>query len=75
VLIKAKRLRKTSILRAIVGLPLWDRGDGVIAMPSSPGRTLMLTQLAYLPNDASLREQMLYPTATNVSDANCWRAA
>ena len=60
---------KTSILRAIVGLPLWDRGDGVIAMPSSPGRTLMLSQLAYLPSEVSLREQMLYPTATNVSDA------
>jgi len=38
VLIKGpERLRQESILRASVGLPLWDRGDGVIAMPSSPG--------------------------------------
>ncbi len=59
---------KTSILRAVVGLPLWDRGEGVIAMPSAIGRTLMLTQLAYLPSDASLRDQMLYPAATDVSD-------
>jgi putative ATP-binding cassette transporter len=38
-------------------------------MPSQVGRTLMLTQLAYLPSDVSLREQMLYPAAANVSDA------
>ncbi len=59
---------KTSILRAIVGLPLWDRGTGNIAMSSTPGQSLMLTQLAYLPSDASLREQLQYPAAAHVSD-------
>lgn len=59
---------KTSILRAIVGLPLWDRGEGSISVPLTVGQTLMLTQLAYLPSDASLREQMQYPAAENVSD-------
>lgn len=59
---------KTSILRAIAGLPLWDRGHGNIAMPSTPGHSLMLTQLAYLPADASLRGQLQYPAARGVSD-------
>lgn len=69
VLIKgASGTGKTSILRAIVGLPLWDRGEGNIAMSSRPGDSLMLTQLAYLPSDASLREQLQYPAAAHVSD-------
>lgn len=59
---------KTSILRAIIGLPLWDRGRGHIAMSSRSGHSLMLTQLAYLPGDASLREQLQYPAAEHVSD-------
>lgn len=59
---------KTSILRAVVGLPLWDRGEGTIAVPLQVGQTLMLTQLAYLPSDATLREQVQYPSAVNVSD-------
>jgi putative ATP-binding cassette transporter len=60
---------KTSILRAVVGLPYWDRGEGTIAMPSKIGATLMLSQLAYVLNKASLREQLLYPAAGNLSDA------
>jgi putative ATP-binding cassette transporter len=59
---------KTSILRSVVGLPFWDRGSGVIKMPSKLGETLMLSQLAYLMTGASLREQMQYPTASGVSD-------
>lgn len=59
---------KTSILRAVVGLPFWDRGEGVIRMPSKLGETLMLSQLAYLMSGVTLREQLLYPTASGVSD-------
>lgn len=60
---------KTSLLRAIVGFPLWDRGHGVVKMSSRPGRWLMLSQLAYM-IDGSLREQLLYPSATaaNIAD-------
>lgn len=58
---------KTSLLRAIVGLPLWDRGQGTISLPVI-GERLMLTQLAYLPMDATLRDQIQYPSAQNVSD-------
>lgn len=59
---------KTSILRAIKGLPMWDRGDGLIRASSKPGHSLMLTQLAYLMSDATLREQMTYPQATSATD-------
>ncbi len=58
---------KTSLLRAIVGLPLWDRGEGKISLPVI-GERLMLTQLAYLPMDATMRDQIQYPSAQNVSD-------
>ncbi len=58
---------KTSLLRAIVGLPQWDRGEGTIRVPGI-GERLMLTQLAYLPMDATLRDQMQYPSAQNVSE-------
>lgn len=66
-LVGASGTGKTSLLRAIVGLPLWDRGEGKIRLPSI-GERLMLTQLAYLPMDASLRDQIQYPSAQNVSD-------
>jgi putative ATP-binding cassette transporter len=59
---------KTSLLRAIIGLPLWDRGEGLVRLPANIGQRLMLTQLAYLPSDASLRDQIQYPSAQNVSD-------
>ncbi|MBS2002933.1 MAG: ABC transporter ATP-binding protein/permease [Cyanobacteria bacterium SZAS LIN-5] len=58
---------KTSLLRSIVGLPLWNRGEGNIRVPGI-GERLMLTQLAYLPMDATLRDQIQYPSAQNVSD-------
>lgn len=66
-LVGASGTGKTSLLRAIVGLPLWDRGEGKVRLPSI-GERLMLTQLAYLPMDASLRDQIQYPSAQNVSD-------
>lgn len=56
---------KTSLERAIAGLPSWDRGQGQIRVTANK---IMLTQLAYLPGDASLKEQMLYPSAKIVSD-------
>jgi putative ATP-binding cassette transporter len=58
---------KTSILRAVVGLPLWDRGHGTVKISFVPGRWLMLSQLAYM-IDGNLREQLLYPAAASVSD-------
>ncbi|MDR3612671.1 MAG: SbmA/BacA-like family transporter [Candidatus Obscuribacterales bacterium] len=59
---------KTSILRAIAGLPLWDFGSGSIEV-APHGRTMMLSQLAYTLNEGTLREQLLYPMAVDVSDA------
>ncbi|MDR3616615.1 MAG: SbmA/BacA-like family transporter [Candidatus Obscuribacterales bacterium] len=58
---------KTSILRAVAGLPLWDYGCGSIAV-APHGRTMMLSQLAYTLSEGTLREQLLYPMAVDVSD-------
>jgi putative ATP-binding cassette transporter len=58
---------KTSILRALAGLPLWDYGSGKIAI-APHHRTMMLTQLAYTLSEGTLREQLLYPMAANVAD-------
>lgn len=66
-LVGASGSGKTSLLRAIVGMPLWNRGSGKIRLPNI-GQRLMLTQLAYLPMDASLRDQIEYPSARNISD-------
>jgi putative ATP-binding cassette transporter len=54
---------KTSLLRAIAGLPMWDRGQGKVKMSSFPGRWLLLSQLAYI-IDGNLREQLTYPSAS-----------
>jgi vitamin B12/bleomycin/antimicrobial peptide transport system ATP-binding/permease protein len=58
---------KTSMLRAIQGLPLWDYGRGKIRI-APEGKRMMLSQLAYLLAEGTLREQLLYPAAVGVSD-------
>ena len=58
---------KTSILRAVAGLPLWDFGSGNITV-APHGKTMMLSQLAYTLSEGTLREQLLYPMAVDVSD-------
>jgi len=58
---------KTSLLRAIQGLALWDYGQGMIRIVPH-GRRIMLSQLAYLLTEGTLREQLMYPAAVDVSD-------
>jgi putative ATP-binding cassette transporter len=58
---------KTSILRAIAGLPLWDYGSGSIKV-APHGKRMMLSQLAYTLSEGTMREQLLYPMAVDVSD-------
>ena len=58
---------KTSVLRAIQGFPLWDYGMGKVRIAPHRQR-IMLSQLAYLLKEGSLREQLLYPAAANVSN-------
>jgi vitamin B12/bleomycin/antimicrobial peptide transport system ATP-binding/permease protein len=58
---------KTSLLRAIQGLTLWDNGQGKIRIAPHEKR-IMLSQLAYLLTEGTLREQLLYPAAGGVSD-------
>jgi vitamin B12/bleomycin/antimicrobial peptide transport system ATP-binding/permease protein len=58
---------KTTILRSAKGLKTWDYGTGKIRIVPH-GKSMMLTQLAYLPNAVNLREQLLYPEAENVPD-------
>jgi putative ATP-binding cassette transporter len=47
---------------------MWDWGSGTIEI-APQGKRMMLTQLAYLLAEGSLREQLLYPGAVGVSDA------
>lgn len=62
----ASGVGKSSIFRAIEGLLCWDWGSGLISIDEN--KMLALCQLNYMV-DGNLRDQMLYPRAVDVSDA------
>jgi putative ATP-binding cassette transporter len=59
---------KTTILRAIAGLKTWDCGSGNIRIVPHD-RSMMLSQLAYLPSGVDLRGQLLYTATQPVADS------
>ncbi len=58
---------KSSMLRALAGLPQWNRGKGMITRPDL-GRIMFLPQVPYM-LIGNLRDQLLYRSAAPVSDA------
>lgn len=60
---------KSSLLRAIAGL--WQSGSGIIDRPPL-SEILFLPQRPYLVL-GTLRDQVCYPSAVNVSDADIWQ--
>jgi putative ATP-binding cassette transporter len=58
---------KTTILRAVAGLKTWDCGSGEIRIVPH-NRSMMLSQLAYLPTGVNLRGQLMYTATEPVAD-------
>ncbi|MEM9509164.1 MAG: ATP-binding cassette domain-containing protein [Cyanobacteria bacterium P01_E01_bin.35] len=63
-IIGASGVGKSSLLRAIAGL--WDSGTGFIAKPQAK-QLFFLPQTPYT-TEGTLREQILYPRKSNISD-------
>lgn len=68
---------KTSFCRMIAGLPLWNNGDGQLAVPPRAGRGVgagcqCLPQQPYmLPQGSSLRQQLAYLCDSSPTDEEC----
>jgi putative ATP-binding cassette transporter len=58
---------KTTILRSVAGLKTWDCGSGKIRIVPHE-KSMMLSQLAYLPTGVDLRGQLLYTATEPVTD-------
>jgi putative ATP-binding cassette transporter len=58
---------KTTILRAVAGLKTWDCGSGEIRIVPHD-KSMMLSQLAYLPTGVNLRGQLMYTATEPVAD-------
>jgi putative ATP-binding cassette transporter len=58
---------KTTILRAVAGLKTWDCGSGEIRIVPH-AKSMMLSQLAYLPTGVDLRGQLMYTATEPVAD-------